>query len=35
MALGTRAAISDLSICNGVSVASYIPKVMMPRPGEP
>jgi len=32
---GTRAAVSDISICNGISVAPYVPEVMMPRPGEP
>jgi hypothetical protein len=32
---GTRAAISDISISNGISVAPYVPEVLMPRPGEP
>jgi hypothetical protein len=32
---GTRAAVGDISICNGVSVGPYVPEVMMPRPGEP
>lgn len=32
---GTRAAVSDISIANRVSVAPYIPEVLMPRPGEP
>ena len=32
---GTRAAISDISICNAVSVAPYVPEALMPRPGEP
>lgn len=32
---GIRAAISDISICNHVSVAPYTPEVLMPRPGEP
>ena len=32
---GTRAAVSDISICNGVSVAPYVPESMMPSPGEP
>ena len=35
LAPGTRAAVSDISICNGVSVAPYVPAVMLPRPGEP
>ena len=32
---GTRAAVSDISIANGISVAPYVPEVLMPRPGEP
>jgi hypothetical protein len=35
MVPGTRAAVSDISICNGISVAPYVPEVMMPLPGEP
>jgi len=31
---GTTAAISDISIANGVSVAPYVSEVLMPRPGE-
>src|SRR5690348_72475 len=26
---------SDISIANGVSVAPYVPEVLMPKPGEP
>lgn len=32
---GISAAVSDISICNGVSVAPYAPEVLMPTPGEP
>ena len=32
---GTRAAVSDISIANGVNVAPYVPEVLMPKPGEP
>ncbi len=32
---GTRAAISDISLANAVSVAPYVPEVLIPRPGEP
>lgn len=32
---GARAAISDISIANAVSVAPYVPEVLMPKPGEP
>jgi hypothetical protein len=35
MAPGTRAAVSDISLANAVSVAPYVPEVLMPRPGEP
>lgn len=32
---GTRAAFSDISIANGVSVAPHTPEDLIPRPGEP
>lgn len=32
---GTSAAISDISIANGINVAPYATEVVMPRPGEP
>lgn len=32
---GTRAAVSDISIANGASVAPYVPEVLTPKPGEP
>ena len=32
---GTRQAIEDISIANGVSVGPYKPAALMPRPGEP
>jgi hypothetical protein len=32
---GTRAAVNQISIANGVSVAPYTPEVLMPKPGEP
>ncbi|HEX5411274.1 MAG TPA: hypothetical protein VFZ27_05380 [Terriglobia bacterium] len=32
---GARAAVSDISIANGVSVAPYVPEVLMPNPGAP
>lgn len=32
---GTRAAVSDISLGNNVSVAPYVPEVLMPRPGAP
>ncbi len=35
MAPGTRAAVSDISLANAVSVAPYVPEVLMPRSGEP
>lgn len=35
MVPGTRAAVSDISICNGVRVAPYVPEILIPRPGEP
>jgi hypothetical protein len=35
MVPGTRAAISDISISNKISVAPYTPEVLMPGPGEP
>lgn len=31
---GISAAVSDISIANGVSVVPYIPEALMPRPGE-
>jgi hypothetical protein len=35
MQSGTSAAVSDISIANGVSVAPYTREALMPRPGEP
>jgi hypothetical protein len=32
---GTRQAVEDISIANGLSVGPYVPGVLMPRPGEP
>jgi hypothetical protein len=32
---GTRAAISDISLCNGLSIAPHTPEILMPKPGEP
>jgi len=32
---GTRAAVSDISIANGLNVAPHVPEVLMPNSGEP
>ena len=32
---GTRQAVEDISIANGLSVGPYVPGVLMPTPGEP
>jgi hypothetical protein len=32
---GTRQAVEDISIANGVSVGPYVPAALMPTPGEP
>ncbi len=32
---GTRQAVEDISIANGLSVGPHVPAVLMPRPGEP
>jgi hypothetical protein len=34
LAPGTRAAVSDISLANAISVGPYVPEVLMPMPGE-